>query len=350
MAEASGKFKAVTTDQHHFPLGVECDVLARVGVAIVPATCKDEADTIAACHDAHAILTASAPFTRRVIAELEQALVICRYGVGVDTVDIPAASEHGIMVANVPDFCFDQVADTAMSLILSVPRKVHLLNNLVHRGIWNRDVAKPVHNFRGATLGLFAFGNIARNVCRKAVAFGFRIIAHDPYVPAESVREYPVTLVDFDTLLREADLLSVHAPLTHETRHKFDEAAFRQMKPSAHFFNLGRGPIHDQKALCRALREGWIAGAGLDVLEKEPPDPTDPILTLDNIVFTPHYASYTEEAYQELRVKTAENAAAVLRGEYPKYLFNPEVKANARLRKRREPQGPPRGPEKEGTT
>lgn len=335
MAQAPGKPKAVTTDQHRFPLEVEREILARGGVEIVPAVCQTEDETIAACRDAHAILTASAPFTRRVIAELREALVICRYGIGVDTVDVAAATEHGIIVANVPDFCFDQVADTAMSLILSVPRKVHLLNTLIHRGVWNRDAARPVHNFRGATLGLLAFGNIARNVCRKAAAFGFRIIAHDPYVAPESVREYPVTLVDFDTLLREADLLSVHAPLTHETRHKFDEGAFRRMKPSAYFFNLGRGPIHDQKALYRALSEGWIAGAGLDVLEKEPPDPDDPILTLDNVVFTPHYASYTEEAYHELRVKTAENAAAVLRGEFPKYVYNPEVRATARLLTRR---------------
>jgi len=183
-------------------------------------------------------------------------------------------------------------------------------------------------------LGIFAFGNIGRNVCRRAIPFGFRIVVHDPYLTSEKVREYPVTLVDFGTLLKESDLLTIHAPLTEETRHKFDEAAFRRMKPSAFFFNLGRGPIHDQKALTRALKEGWIAGAGLDVLEKEPPDSEDPILMLDNVVFTPHYASYTEEAYQELQVKTGENAAAVLRGEFPKYVFNPEVRANARLLKR----------------
>jgi D-3-phosphoglycerate dehydrogenase len=212
-----------------------------------------------------------------------------------------------------------------------VPRKVHRLNALIHQGVWNKEVARPVHKFRGATLGLFAFGNIARNVCRKAAAFGFRILACDPYLTAERVREYPVTLVDFDTLLRESDLISVHAPLTDETRHQFNEAAFRRMKPSAFFFNLGRGPIHEQPALTRALTEGWIAGAGLDVLEKEPPDPADPILKLDNVVFTPHYASYTEEAYQELQRKTGENAAAVLRGQFPKYLVNPEVKATARL-------------------
>jgi D-3-phosphoglycerate dehydrogenase len=334
MAAAPGKPRAVTTNPDSFPIGVEQEILTRVGCPLVPALCKSEDETIAACRDAHAILTASAKFSRRVIQQLKETLVICRYGIGVDTVDVPAATEHGIIVANVPDFCFDQVADTAMSLILSVPRKVTHLSTLIRRGVYNRDLARPIHNFRGATLGLVAFGNIPRNLVWKAVPFGFRIIASDPYVKPEDVRQYPVSLVGFDTLLRESDIISVHAPLTDETRHLFNEAAFRKMKPSAFFLNLARGPVHDQKALYRALKEGWIAGAGLDVLEKEPPDPDDPMLALDNVVFTPHYASYTEEAYQELRVKTAENAAAVLRGEFPKYLYNPEVKANARLLKR----------------
>jgi D-3-phosphoglycerate dehydrogenase len=334
VAGNTGKFKVVFTDSHLFKPREELDILGKLNCEIVQAVCKTEDETIAACRDAHAVLNTSAKISRRVIAELREALVICRYGIGVDTVDIPAATERGIIVANVPDFCFDEVADTAMSLILSVPRKVHLLNGLVHQGVWKKDAAKPVHKFRGATLGIYAFGNIGRNLCRKAEPFGFRIITHDPYLKPDSVRGYPVTLVDFETLLRESDLLSVHAPLTDETRHKFDEAAFRRMKPSAFFFNLGRGPIHDQKALTRALKEGWIAGAGLDVLEKEPPDADDPILKLDNVVFTPHYASYTEEAYRELQVKTGENAAAVLRGEFPKYVFNGEVRTKARLLKR----------------
>jgi D-3-phosphoglycerate dehydrogenase len=335
MAGAPGKPRAVTTNPDSFPIGVEGEILARAGCALVPAPCKSEDETIAACRDAHVILTASARFSRRVIEELNEALAICRYGIGVDTVDVAAATRHGVIVANVPDFCFDQVADTAMSLILSVPRKVTYLSHLIRGGVYDRDRARPIHNFRGATLGLVAFGNIPRNLVWKAVPFGFRILAYDPYVKPESVRQYPVSLVDFETLLSESDIISVHAPLTGETRHLFDEAAFRRMKPSAFFLNLARGPIHDQQALYRALQEGWIAGAGLDVLEKEPPDPDDPILRLDNVVFTPHYASYTEEAYQELRVKTAENAAAVLRGEFPKYLYNPEVRENARLLTRR---------------
>lgn len=338
MANAPSKFRVVFTDPHKFPVGVERDVLSRVDCELVPVACHTEEDTITACRDAHAIITASAPFSPRVIAELREALVICRYGIGVDTVDIPAATLHGIIVANVPDFCFDQVADTAMSLILSVPRKVTYINNLIRKGIYNRELTRPIHNFRGATLGLVAFGNIARNVARKAIPFGFRLLAYDPYVKPDDVREYPVTLVDFETLLRDSDLISVHSPLTAETRHLFNEAAFRKMKPSAYFFNLGRGPVHDQRALYRAVKEGWIAGAGLDVLEQEPPDPTDPILTLDHVVFTPHYASYTEEAYHELRVKTAENAAAVLEGRFPTYVFNPEVKARARLLRHGNPQ------------
>lgn len=334
MPDAPSRFTAVSTDHHRFPIGVEREILAQAGCTLVPAVCKSEEEIIATCRDAHAILTSRAKFTRRVIEALKEVLVISRYGIGVDTVDIPAATEHGIIVANVPDFCFDQVADTAMSLILSVPRKVTYLSTLIRQGVYNRERAKPIHNFRGATLGLVAFGNIPRNLTWKAVPFGFRILAYDPHVRPDAVREYPVTLVDFDTLLRESDIISVHTPLTDETRHMFNEAAFRKMKPSAYFLNLGRGPVHDQKALYRALKEGWIAGAGLDVLEKEPPDPDDPILTLDNVVFTPHYASYTEEAYHELRVKTAENAAAVLRGQFPKYVYNPEVKANARILRR----------------
>jgi D-3-phosphoglycerate dehydrogenase len=331
VAAHSDKLKAVCTDSHLFPPREELDILGKLPCEVVSAVCKSEEETIAACRDAHAVLNTSAKISRRVIAELKDAVVICRYGIGVDTVDIPAATERGIVVANVPDFCFDEVADTAMSLILSVPRKVHLLNAAVHKGIWNKEAATPVHKFRGATLGIFAFGNIGRNVATRAIPFGFRILVHDPYLTPEQVRDYPVTLVDFDTLLKESDLLTVHAPLTDATRHTFNEAAFRKMKPSAYFFNLGRGPIHDQKALCRALTERWIAGAGLDVLEKEPPDPTDPILKLDNVVFTPHYASYTEEAYRELQLKTAQNAAAALKGDFPKYVVNPEVKATARL-------------------
>jgi len=267
------------------------------------------------------------------LGELKKCLVISNYGIGVDTVDVPAATQEGIISANVPDFCFDEVSDTAMSLILTVTRKVALLSNAVKRGIWDRSIAFPIHKFRGQILGLLAFGNIPRTLAPKAKAFGFQIIAYDPYVSQQVADPYGVKMVDLPTLLKQSDILSIHAPLTPKTHHIIGEAELNQMKRSAYLINTGRGPVVDGKALYRALKEGWIAGAGLDVLEKEPPDPDDPLLALDNVVFTPHYASYTEEAYLELRTKAAQNVASVLRGEWPKYLLNPEVKGKDRMSK-----------------
>ncbi|RKY04329.1 C-terminal binding protein [Candidatus Poribacteria bacterium] len=321
-----GKFKVAATDVGRFPPQVESEILEKVGAEIVPVRAENEDELIEGLRDADAILNVATKITRRVIESLEKCRVIVRYGIGVDTVDIKAATEKGICVANVPDFCWEEVSDTAMSLILAVTRKVVYLNNLVKQGIWDRSRARPIHRFQKMTLGLLSFGNIPRTLVKKARPFGFkRIISYDPYVPREVFEMYGVEPVDLDTLLRESDVLSIHTPLTEETYHMIGEAELRKMKPTAYLINTGRGAVIDERALYRALKEGWIAGAGLDVLEKEPPDPDNPLLKLDNVVITPHYASYTEEAYHELRVKVAENAAAALQGKLPKYVVNPEV-------------------------
>ncbi|MFH0872619.1 MAG: C-terminal binding protein [bacterium] len=325
------QFKAVYTDQHVIPAGPEREILAAVEAELFVAECRSEEETIRAAAGAHAVLNASAKLTSRVIETLKDCMVIARYGIGVDNVDIPAATAQGIIVCNVPDFCFEEVSDTAMSLILATTRKVCRMSQLVKQGIWDRSLAKPIHKFSRQTLGLIAFGNIARTLTKKARPFGFKIIAYDPCLSPEVGKPYGVELVDLDTLLRESDVISIHAPLTQETFHMIGETELKKMKPSAFLVNTGRGPIVDGKALYQALKEGWIAGAGLDVMEKEPPDPKDPLLTLDNIVFTPHYGSYTEEAYYELRVKAAQGAASVLRGEFPKYFVNQEVKEKARM-------------------
>lgn len=328
------RYKAVYTDHHVIPAGPEREILAEVGAEFIAAECRSEEDTIRAAAGAHAVLNASAKLTSRVIETLKDCLVIARYGIGVDNVDIPFATAQGIIVCNVPDFCFEEVSDTAMSLILTATRKVCQMSNLIKGGVWNRNLANPIHKFSQQTLGLLAFGNIARTMVKKLRPFGFKIIAYDPYVAPEIPKGYGVESVDFDTLLKESDIISIHAPLTEETFHMIGEAELTRMKPSAFLVNTGRGPIVDGGALYQALKEGWIAGAGLDVMEKEPPDPKDPLLTLDNIVLTPHYASYTEEAYYELRVKAAQGAASVLRGEFPKYFFNQEVREKARMLKR----------------
>ncbi len=326
------RFKVVMTDGDRFPLTAEeRAVLEAAGGEYHGLVLRGEDGIIAACRDADAVINSAQKLTPKVIESLERCVVIARTGVGVDTVDVPTATRCGITVTNVPDFCFDEVSDTALSLILAVARKVVFLNNLVKGGTWNRALARPIHKLRGSTLGLVAFGNIARAVALKAAPFGFRILACDPYVKPEQVREYPVTLVDMETLLRESDVISLHAPLNESTYHLIGEAALRKMKPSAFLVNTGRGPVVDGVALARALKEGWIAGAGLDVMEKEPPDPDDPLLKLDNVVITPHYASYTEEAYAEMRRKVVEAVAAALRGEFPRVVVNPEVMPTARL-------------------
>jgi len=327
------RFIVAATDTHLLPITVEQEILAEVGAKILPSQSLTEEEVIEAARDAHGILHAVSPLTQRVLAELKNCLVISNYAIGVDTVDVKAATREGIICANVPDFCFDEVSDTAMSLILASARKVVLLSNAVRRGIWDRGLAYPIHKFRGQTLGLLSFGNIPRALVPKAKAFGFQIIAYDPYVPQEVADPYGVRMVDLPDLLQRSDILSIHAPLTSETRHIIGEKELRQMKPSAYLINTGRGPVVDGDALYRALKEGWIAGAGLDVLEKEPPDLDEPLLSLENVVFTPHYASYTEEAYRELRIKAAQNIASVLRGEWPKYVVNPEVQGRDRMSK-----------------
>ncbi len=326
------KFKVVMTDGDRFPITPEeRAVLEAAGAAYHGLTPKGEEAIIAACRGADAVINSAQKLTPKVIESLERCVVIARTGVGVDTVDVPTATRCGITVTNVPDFCFDEVSDTAISLILATMRKLVYLNNLVKAGTWNKTLAIPIHKLRGSTLGLVAFGNIARAVALKAEAFGFRIIACDPYVKPEVAAEHNVTLVDMDTLLRESDVISIHAPLNDQTYHLIGEGELRKMKPAAFLVNTGRGPVVDGRALARALKEGWIAGAGLDVMEKEPPDPDDPLLKMDNVILTPHYASYTEEAYAEMRRKVVEAVAAALRGEFPRVVVNPEVKPHARL-------------------
>ena len=318
-------FKVVAVDSVRTVPTVEREILAEAGAELFTADCHGEEDLIRATRDAHGLLVSLSHITRRVMASWNRVRVIARYGIGVDTVDLKAATDHGIFVTNVPDFCYDEVSDTAMSLILAATRKVVRMHSLVSRGVYNRKQAMPVYKARGQTLGLLAFGRIARAVARKAAPFGFRVLAHDPYVQSESLADQPVELVGLQELLTRSDVLSIHAPLTPETRHIIGESQLRLMKPTAYLVNTSRGPVVDQKALTRALQEGWIAGAGLDVLEKEPPDPQDPILGLDNVVLTPHYASYTEEAYVEVREKAARQVVQVLRGEVPTYLVNREV-------------------------
>ncbi len=319
------KFKVVITDHGYATDAHERSQIEPVGGEIVHLNASDEDEVIAGARDADAILNRAAPMTRRVIESLEKCKVIARYGVGVDNVDVDACTEKGILVANVPDYCWTEVADHAFALLLTCARKTAFHDRRVRAGEWDIASSDPIHRLTGQTLGLLGLGHIAQTLVKRVRGFEFRVIAHDPYVGRAVAEELGVTLVDLPTLLKESDLLSIHAPLTPATRHIIGEAELRQMKPTAILVNTSRGPLVDEAALARALSEGWIAAAGIDVYETEPPPADCPLKKLDNVVLTDHAGWYSEEAVVELQTKCARQAALVLSGQTPDYVVNKEV-------------------------
>ncbi|NQT28364.1 MAG: C-terminal binding protein, partial [Candidatus Omnitrophica bacterium] len=256
------------------------------------------------------------------IESLKRCKVIVRYGVGVDNIDIEAATEHKIIVANVPDFCIDEVSTHTLALILACARGIILLDSKIKEKKWDFTLAKPLFRTQGKILGLFGLGNIARAVAKKASGFGFKIIAYDPYV---SKVNDGIELVEFSKLLPDSDFVSIHVPLTDETRHSFGENELKAMKKTAYLINTARGPIVDEKDLYKALKNRWIAGAALDVMEKEPPDWENSLLKLDNLIITPHISFYSEESYVELKTKAAKAVLSVLKGELPPAFVNPQA-------------------------
>ena len=316
------KFKIIITDCDHPSVEIEKKILSEINSELTLETCKTEEDVIAVASDADGIINQYAPFTRKVIKSLNRCKIIARYGVGVDNIDVEAATEYGIIVANVPDYCVDEVSTHTMALILACARGITLLDRKIRDKKWDFTLAKPLFRTQGKTLGLFGLGRIARSVAQKASGFGFKIIAYDPYV---SKVNGEIKLVKLSQLLSDSDFVSIHVPLTIETRHSFGENELKVMKKTAYLVNTSRGPIVDEKALYVALKEKWIAGAALDVMEKEPPDWEDPLLKLDNIIITPHISFYSEESYVELKTKTAKAVLSVLKGGLPSAMVNPQV-------------------------
>ena len=256
---------------------------------------------------------------------LERCRVISRTGIGVDNVDIEAATEKGIVVTRVPDYCIDEVSDHALGLLFALARKIPLANSRVHAGQWSVDLVIPLHRLRGQTLGLAGFGQIPRALAPKAQALGLSVIAYDPYVSEEAMAAMGVRQVGFEQLLAESDHISVHAPLTSETHHMFNREAFQGMKPGAVLINTARGPLVDEEALVDALEAGELAGAGLDVLEQEPPASGSRLLGRSDVILTPHTGFYSEESLLDLQVKAAEEILRVLQGEKPRNPVNPQV-------------------------
>jgi D-3-phosphoglycerate dehydrogenase len=302
----------------------------RAGMAFRSAICSNDAETIAACKDADGILSGGPAFTKEVIDQLTKCKIIVQCSVGFDRLDVDAATAAGIMVANLAQFCVLEVRNQMMALMLGVNRKLLLGDKMVRAGGWSPGGLAPIETLYGQTLGLIAFGTIPRLITPLAQAFGMNVITHDPFVDVAVAAEYKVAFVSLEELLRSADFVSNHIPLGPRTRHFLKEEHFRMMKKTAYFINTARGAVADEAALYKALKEGWIAGAGLDVLEKEPPDKDNPIFQLENVILAPHAAGQSTAVPFRRWQHATQECIRVLGGDWPQWFVNPQVKTSVR--------------------
>jgi len=336
MADNTTPKTVVIADYDFGDVDIERSIIEAAGLRLVAAQCKSEDDVIAAARDADAIIAQYATVGATAIRALTRCEVIARYGTGTDIVDVDAATRHGILVTNVPnDWCENEVADHAMTLLLAAARKVCRYDQATRAGTWRWQTGEPIYRISGRTLGLLSFGAIAQAVARRAAGFGMRVIASDPYVPAADITDRGAVPVSLEELLDQADYLVIQAPLTKETHHLIGAPELRRMKPTAILINTARGPIVSDEALYQALSEGWIAGAGLDDIEEEPAKlrdwtPSSPLFSLDNVIITPHAAYYSEEAIHTVRDFAASEVVRVLTGQPPLSPVNADQLASTR--------------------
>jgi D-3-phosphoglycerate dehydrogenase / 2-oxoglutarate reductase len=311
----------IVADCDHPSIDIEKNVLQDTAREVRWLACRNEEEIIEQCRDARGILIQYAPMTRRVLERLPQCQTIVRYGVGVDTVDLRAASELGIKVSNVPDYGTNEVSDHALALMLCLTRKIAFANDRVKRGEWDFRLMHPVFRHQVQTVGIIGMGRIGGAMARKAHALGMRVIAYDPYVSLDAAPPF-VECVALERLLAESDVVSVHCPLASDTLRMIDASALALMKPTAYLINTARGGIVDEDALEAALASRRLAGAAMDVLRIEPGAPQHPLFRHENFLGTPHMAWHSEESALELKRKAAEEVRRVLRGETPLYQVN----------------------------
>ena len=296
----------------------------------------DAAEVIARTRDADALIISSSPVSRRVMESLEGVQAVMRTGVGYDVIDVPAATELGVVVINVPDIWIREVANHALALLLAWNRRIVTLDREVRGGTWSGRVLGAVTgSLHGETVGIVGLGNIGSAFARRIAALETHVIACDPYVDDARFKTLGVERVDLPTLAARADYVSVHALLNAETRGLLNEAFFCRMKPTACLVNTSRGPVVDEAALARALREGRLAGAALDVFEEEPLAADSPLRRLDNVILTPHAAYFSSPAVAQVPKRCGEEIARVLLKERPLNVVNPEVYAPGRVRRGR---------------
>lgn len=323
-------YKVVTTGYLGGPVETvyENEGLKSLNTSVTVIDAANEDDYIAQVKDADAILTGRYALNARVIGALTRCKVIAAGGVGVDRIDLDAATAQGIVVTNVPDVFIEEVAVQAFMLLLCCAKKTIPLDRAVRENRW-RDARKylsPMPRVVGDTLGLVAFGNIPRLVAKKAMGFDMKVIAWDPYVNDDAFEKHGVERVtDLVEIFRRSDFVSAHLPLNPETQGLLNYSCFSAMKPSGYFINTGRGPTHNEADLIRALNDKKLAGAGLDVMEIEPTRPDNPLHRMDNVVLTPHTASVSDWSNVERRRRVGQEVAAVLQGRMPRNVVNKAV-------------------------
>jgi D-3-phosphoglycerate dehydrogenase len=325
----TGNAKVVLTDYVWESLAVERNILDGLAT-LVPLQTRTAEEFLPEAEDCDALLnTYAGPITAATMARMPRCRIIARYGIGVDTIDLEAATAAGIIVTNNPTYCIEEVAEHTMGLLLACARKVAFYDRLVRKGRWEVTPAKPMFRLAGRTLGLVGFGNIARAVAERAAGFGMRVLYCDPFVAAGQFQA-PGERKEFPEVLRASDFLSLHPPLAPETQGMMNDEAFARMKPTAFLINCSRGPIVDTGALVRALDAGRIAGCALDTTDPEPlPDP-HPLRGRENVTITPHAAWYSEQALVGLQAGAPNEVRRVLTGQWPVNVVNRAVKGNSR--------------------
>jgi D-3-phosphoglycerate dehydrogenase len=318
-------FIVAVTDYVFPSLDPERAVLGPLGAELRPQQCRSEEEIIALAQDADAVLNCYAKMTARVIENLKRCRIIARYGIGVDNVDLAAATKARILVTNVPDYCIDEVSDHALALLLALARRVAAADAAVKAGAWDVVAHAGIRRLRGRTLGLLGFGKIAKALASKVRPLGMKVMAYDPYLAPEEIGRLGAEAAGLEKLLAEADAVSIHVPLSPETRNLIGERELARMKPAAFLINTSRGGIVNEEALAAALKETRLGGAALDVLSVEPPPADHPLYGAPNVILTPHLAFYSRESVIELQTKATEEVARVLKGEPPRSPVNGEV-------------------------
>lgn len=317
------KYKVAITTKTYY-LDESINILKQANAELKLTICKTEDEVILQTRDMDAIITTLTPFPERVLESLKKCKGIARVGVGVDNFDLDAATRKGIYIVNVPDFYVDDVANHTIALMLACARKIVQIDAATKKGSWTLDEF-PLFGLRSQTAGLIGFGRVAKAVVSRLEPFGPKIIVYHPRVSRGIVEAAGCALVELGTLIRESDFISLHCPLTKETNKLIGEREFRQMKQNAYLINTSRAGIVDQNALLKALKEGWIAGAALDVFEREPPEPSNPLLSLSNLIASPHIGWYAEDTRSSAAKKSAQEIVRILTGKRPLNIVNTEI-------------------------